>query len=471
MHEVKQIATTSTDLSPLAEQAFVNPDGTEAQPPSLETYFVEIHDAVGELRVSGSPTIMSSLSALIPHWREALANSGSIFAIPGHTCRPDNTSLADRRVRVLPVDYGCGRGISQVQPPNLLDQLALFDEFGHCFSRITAKGNGPTANEQWFLHYASMLAQHRISDNTNPWGLCFEDTATQIEHPTLSQLAELGFRVGRVLGWIPLDPPALSNIIDPYYVNTKYSVAAELAKAPKRKPCILLRIGGGPRANVLLSQRLTAEILREPIRNLALEVQVGPRSTHLFIEKNRIPKELEWTVVALAQLPAEQSFESTALKDFLLAYLHLISFLCWRNFFLQQEYNSRFPLDTKEIAAFARRHEMPLTEELLNAQVGPIWLNTKPGDWDTAGYQFDVDMFHIKLKDALEKGVDWNIANDRHTLHRGLMMIANKINQSFPELKTNDVPMYAYELAAKTSQSSGFLGSDVKKAKFYTCDV
>lgn len=314
---------------------------------------------------------------------------------------------------------------------------------GNFYTRLGLKGNGPTANEIKKTTDDPTGAGYRRKKN-EAWGLLWEQTAIDIEQTTLEQLADLGFRVGRVLSTTTLDKTKLAQMVEPFYISAgleaEYSIRDELKKLPRGvNPAIISRLGGGVRADVLSITDAKPQLIDEGIYCLASEINLLTERTErgegkTFQEKFKLPDSYQINIETLKNF----DFSPDERANYLYSYFRLICFLMWRNFHLQDEYN--------------RAHGDPKHDGL-----GPIWLNYKPGDWDVGGYIFDVDVFVFKRDLSKKIGESKVRKTDAEGLAIGLGYIQNKINQELPQLPIQDVISRTYHDSLRVSQEEGFL--------------
>lgn len=98
--------------------------------------------------------------------------------------------------------------------------------------------------------------------------------------------------------------------------------------------------------------------------------------------------------------------------------------------------------------------------------VGPIWLNYKPGDWDVSGFMFDVDVFRLKMRLALKRGIKFVRDMDASSLNDGLSFIGRTLNKIDGCNWQEEI-----EFGRKTAEfvsKKGFLADDIKRQHFYS---
>lgn len=437
----------------------------------------------------------TALLQQIPGWPNPNPNIFCLFSVPEKIAEPRQLELKrhpiveklrklfgariiSRRTADIPPTieasnhWGMGRGISALKLPlresNLAKDLkaetqkkskpgliGVFDPItGFFYTNLGLKGNGATANEIRKTALDPELAAKKRREGDEAWGIVWEPTSLEIEEPTLEQLAVIGFRVGRVIGTATLDRKKLTAMIDPYYqeaeLGEQYNIKSELDKGnPSWKPAIILRLGGGVRADVMDRAEASLGLLEDGMYGLSSEMAKmgeveGEQGSKLFQDKYKFPT----SYAQIIQKLSEYDYSQGQAAEYLYAYFWILSFLMWRNYHMQDEYN--------------RLYADPEHNNL-----GPLWLNYKPGDWDVGGYIFDVDIFNFKRDVATEVGEEQVRQNDALSLRMGLGFIANKIKIALPNLPIDYVIEQTYQDSLAVSQKEGFLKPDSRQ-EFYS---
>ena len=405
--------------------------------------FVDITPAVTDQFVNPAFQHNPDLLGQVQDW-PVLANSQfCLFSVPTTASSVDKTAT---------VHHGMGRGLSSVPLPtpgspmaqelaradtkSYPGQVGIFDKrTGFYYVTLGAKGNGPTANEMANLIHHVPDADYR-RDKDEPWGVLREGTTRDIEYPTLDYLAQLGFRVGQVVGFVTINRQKLAKLVMPRYqqagLSGIFNLTRELEKrGTKWSPAIAVRLGGGVKTDLMSLKDTPAALLSEGMYCFASEIasldeQVEGRGVDMFMNKYKFPPEYREMITKISDYDYSQELD----PEYSLAYFSILSFLVWRNFHMQDEYNHRCEPNG----------------------LGPLWLNYKPGDWDISGYFSDVDVFLIKRNVAETKGVEHVRYNDFVGVYEGLGYIAQKLENVNPDLITQ-----IFEETRSISTSQGFL--------------
>jgi|GEM_PF-6339580 len=423
-------------------------------------HFVDTTAAFDGITINPLFLFNPDLQQQIPGWPNPNPSLFCLFSVPAGTTK--------QKTAIVSNHWGMGRGISALKLPLRGSRLAeaikaeihkkikpgligIFDPItGFFYTNLGLKGNGPTANE---IRRTEQGAKHR-RESFESWGIVWESTSLEIEGPTLEQLAAIGFRVGRVIGTARLDEEKLIEIVDPHYqeagLGDQYNIKFELEKVyPSRKPAIILRLGGGVRADVIGRAEASLGLLDDGMYGLSSEMDKmgeveGEQGSKLFQDKYKFPNSYAQIIDKLSEYDYSQGQEA----EYLYAYFWILSFLMWRNYHMQDEYN--------------RLYADPEHQNL-----GPLWLNYKPGDWDVGGYVFDVDIFNFKRNLAKKIGEEKVRQVDASALKAGLQYIADKIKMALPNLPIDHIIEQTYQDSLAVSQKEGFLKPNSRQ-EFYS---
>lgn len=435
--------------------------------------FTDISSTIKKVNVHPSFANNLDLKREIKGW-PALTDTKDIalFSIPPP--HPQDQSIVTNKQTSdveKQVHIGMGRGLSRVDVVNpekspetnifKPGMVGVYDpDTGYYYSIVGAKGNGPTANEMLRVRQELGGSQKR-REKKESWGILWEPTVNLIEQPFLDTLASIGFRVGRVPAYLTLDKKLLQDRIDPHYktagLDHVYDIRYELSKAKHSwDPVIMLRLAGGVRADVFANKDADPMLAYEGVYGLTSEID--KRGMDKFLDYYRMPEEMKPTIEKLRGWDLGVPFT----KEIVTSYLETLSFVTWRNYHMQDEYNKRFSLSKEKLIQLFGGNAQNYTD----TNIGPIWLNYKPGDWDVGGFFFDVDVFRGKAQLALEIGSENVRKIDRDGLTGGLSLIGNKLSSICGSAWVDAVER-GRVLAENVTKNVGFLSTDVTEKKFY----
>ncbi len=454
-----------------------------------EDHFIDVGAAFDHITINSTFTFNPELRAQIPNWPNIDTSLFCKFSVPKKN-ESRRVILNDHPIiqslrrlfggKLIPetaVDlppttpqqnhWGMGRGLSSLHLPlegsSLATELRKDDtkskpgligvydsKFGFFYANLGLKGNGPTANEIRKTALNPELGAKKRIEYHEAWGILWEPTALEIEQPILESLADIGFRVGRVIATVALDKVMLAELVTPYYqeagLDEQYDIRRELKKGdPSWKPAIIARLGGGERIDVLDRADSSLEILEKGMYCLSSEMfkmdEINDeKGSKLFQQKYKFPDSYLQYIDTISEYDYSQELRA----DYLYAYFWIISFLMWRNYHMQDEYNKKYPNPEHQ-------------------NLGPLWLNYKPGDWDVGGFIFDVDVFEYKRDLAERIGEAKVRQSDADALRKGLQSIANKMLLSLPNLPIHDIIQKTFQDSLEISQREGFIINDAEQ--------
>lgn len=450
-------------------------------PPFHDNRFVDVSSAVKSAVTNRRFDENEDVGRFIPGWGDIqterdlglTAKFFCSFSVPPSSKEGgggDNETVSRQ------VHTGMGRGISGVyvgtagagegDRPLRPGDLGIFDpRTGIFYIGIGEKGNGPTAEELMRVMGSFPGASYRIG-KAESWGLLYMETALLIEQSVLDDLAGIGFRMGQVLSTFGMDRGLLVEKVAPFYeeagLSNVYNLEKELAKAGEFTPAIMVRLIGGVRADVLENPEASPDLISWGIYGFSSEIERAGMDG--FIEKYKIPEELRGSVEAIEDynFSEEMNFELSK------AYLEIAGFLMWRNYFMQDEYNAKFPLSDEDISkVLGRKIERSVSDDV----IGPLWLNYKPGDWDVSALMYDVDVFKIKMRLAATRGVESVRVYDREGILSGLESLARALGERMSEEDAKQLLNCAGDsahLAYSVHSGKGFLDESVKRLPLYS---
>lgn len=495
----------------------------ERQPVFFRDHFINVAAACSHTSVFPNFADNADLAINIPNWPDPDPELFCLFSVPTNQQPSDNGRAHEKVKRHLAIDHfvnrlikdlfigekvlqtlsspqvelpelsllsnhtGMGRGIGALPFPlaGSSEALALASQeriikpgqlgfrdkkTGFFYTTLGMKGNGPTADQMMAVLEGGEVANYRLHKK-DAWGILWDAAVREIEQPVLEKLASIGFRVGRVIFQFDLDRRKLITAVKPHFQRSKYFIEYELVKGLSSwQPCIIGRLGGGVRLDVMAEETANIELLREGVHCLASEMLVDDQAQpdagkQAFIERYKIPASLFPFIDTLAAYDPEQELG----LDILHAYFVILSFLTWRNYRMQDEYNAKYSLPIEELRKIAQDLNVTIKDESdLEGKLGPLMLNYKPGDLDISGYFFDVDVFIFKRNVAIEVGYTKIRESDAEAVREGLGYIGEKILKLFPGYHYGVVVENTKDKTARISQNEGFLPKDQTRIELYS---